>query len=84
MTMSLELRKALGKLIMKGWHNTDPNEHQNFWMEVEEFVTSLHLKDRKCSDCDTMMTFFQWHAAQGMCDKCAEKYAGEWDDETPI
>ena len=48
---------------------------------IERWIKELNLPDTKCSMCQTLMSFFDYHMKQGICDKCAEKIEKETYEE---
>lgn len=61
---------------MRGIHHTSLDNVQHLPLnEIKEYVNSLSTGLYMCSDCkDIRMSFFDWHMAQGMCDKCRDEW----------
>jgi hypothetical protein len=69
------------RLLMKAIHTVDPSSVQ-FWYEpIKQCLNYFELPELVCDDCKkTKMTFWDYHLAQGMCEKCASKYKGDEND----
>jgi len=69
-------------LLVKALHQIDPDIWQ-FWIDpIKECLSYIELPDKICDACkETVMSYFDYHMAQGMCKRCAEKFSKEQEAE---
>jgi hypothetical protein len=69
------------KQLMSALHIVDPSSVQFWYDPIRECLEYFELPDYVCDDCkETKMTFWNYHLAQGMCEKCTSKYKGDEND----
>ena len=73
------------KLIIKGLNSLHPDVWQFCYGDVKKTVETINrfteLPMMKCSNCNNMLSLFDWHGSQGLCASCEEYFMHCTDEE---
>ena len=64
--------------LVRAFNLVDPNVGQ-FWIDsIKECLSYIELPKKVCDECkETVMSYFDYHMAQGMCERCVKKFSKE-------